>query len=45
MMKIAICKCNHEFQNKTLGKFKRYFNKTMKGWRCTVCCHEIKISE
>lgn len=46
-----LCKCNHEFQNQTLGKQVRYANPTSKLYpdgtidvRCTVCnaIHKVK---
>lgn len=36
-MKTMICTCEHKYQDKKLGVSKRYYNETVKGWRCTVC--------
>lgn len=41
--KIKKCNCEHDFQDKTYGKFKRLFTLTRKAkgidvlYRCTVC--------
>jgi len=37
-MEIKMCKCEHTFQDKTLGKFRRWMNNLQGGgYRCTVC--------
>lgn len=38
-MTIKECTCIHTYQDKTLGKFKRWMNELFgnSGWRCTVC--------
>ncbi len=35
--KVMDCICEHEFQDKEYGKGKRFFNKGVKKYRCTVC--------
>lgn len=43
MTKIMTCSCEHEYQDKKYGKYKRVFNKKAKPgtggimWHCTVC--------
>ncbi len=39
MMVIRTCTCEHAFQDKLLGKFKRWMNSKLKseGCTCTVC--------
>lgn len=36
-MAVMNCKCNHQGQDQIHGKGQRVFNKTVKGYRCTVC--------
>jgi len=38
---IRACKCQNEFQDSTYGKGMRVHSKTLKGFRCSVCGHEI----
>ena len=38
--KIAPCTCAHEFQDRTYGRGQRVHNRTVKGYRCTVCRRE-----
>jgi len=45
MVIIMLCSCEHEYQDKKYGKYRRIFNSTKKNkiiqsWRCTVCGHE-----
>lgn len=35
--KIMKCNCKNDFQDKKYGKKNRLFNRTIKGFRCTVC--------
>lgn len=37
---IRKCGCQHKAQDKKYGKQMRVHNKTMKGYRCTVCGRE-----
>jgi len=37
---IKKCGCQHKIQDKKHGKQMRVHNKTMKGYRCTVCGRE-----
>lgn len=37
---IRKCYCDSKFQDKKYGKKQRVHNKTMKGYRCTVCGRE-----
>lgn len=39
-MAVMNCSCDHQSQDKIHGKGKRVFNKTMGGFRCTVCASE-----
>jgi len=44
MMQIRECKCEHKYQDKVLGKFKRWMNQLVSGtgWCCTVCGTKYK---
>ncbi len=39
--KIKDCTCVHEFQDQTYGKGRRYFNKGVNKYRCTVCSYTV----
>ena len=39
-MIIKECTCSHAYQDEKYGKNQRCFNKTLKGYRCTVCSKE-----
>lgn len=43
-MAIKKCACISKFQDKKYGKKMRVFNKTMKGYCCTVCGRENLVS-
>lgn len=44
MMMIKTCTCEHKFQDKMLGKYRRWMNKLSKtdGFSCTVCGKIVK---
>jgi len=48
--KIIKCNCEHEYQDEKYGKYYRLHNETggrdrsKKGWRCTVCGDEKKMT-
>jgi len=45
MTKIMVCSCEHKYQDEKYGKAKRVFNKTVKGYRCTVCKDERRMED
>lgn len=37
--KVLKCNCESKFQDEKYGKGKRVHNKSVKGYRCTVCAN------
>ncbi len=42
--RVARCECSSTYQDLTYGKQNRLQNKTIKGYRCTVCAKEFTVA-